>query len=383
MFKKIVPAFLSIALLLNLVACVGEAETKETKMVTSTVAEMTVVSETQERTVKDVWGREVKLPAKIERIICLGSGAPRLAAYLGVMDMIVGGETIDQKGYTVIRDYNPIYFEQLKSLPTVGKGGGSGDNNGFAEEIIKVKPDVIFASFSQEAADELQNQTQIPVVSVRYTSTGLANETFYQALHVFGEAINRKDRAEEVLAYVDACKSELDQLTKDVPAEAKKKAYTGAVTFNGKHGFFGTYAKFGPFQLIHANNVADEIDEKGFFEANAEQVLVWDPDVIFLDPGSAELIQTDVTTNPSYFAALRAVAEGNVYTMPSFNHAGTNITYGLIASYFAGSVLYPEQFKGVNFEEKAAEILTKMLGKNTFSQMAEGGLYYGKFEILK
>ena len=105
------------------------------------------------RTVTDTWGREVQIPATVESIVCLGSGAPRIAAYLGVMDLLVGAEDHDIKGVTVLRDYNVVYQEQLKDLPAVGAGGGSGANNGYAEQIIEVQPDVILAGFSQEAEE--------------------------------------------------------------------------------------------------------------------------------------------------------------------------------------------------------------------------------------
>ena len=32
------------------------------------------------RMVVDTWGREVEIPEKVEKIVCLGSGAPRMAA---------------------------------------------------------------------------------------------------------------------------------------------------------------------------------------------------------------------------------------------------------------------------------------------------------------
>ena len=48
------------------------------------------------RVVTDVWGREVEIPAKVESIVCLGSGAPRMAAYLDVIGMMVGCEDHDK-----------------------------------------------------------------------------------------------------------------------------------------------------------------------------------------------------------------------------------------------------------------------------------------------
>lgn len=83
------------------------------------------------RIVTDTWGREVEIPAKVETIVCLGSGAPRMAAYLGVTGMMVGSEDHDIKDASVLRDYSMVCHEELKNLPAVGAGGGSGANNGY------------------------------------------------------------------------------------------------------------------------------------------------------------------------------------------------------------------------------------------------------------
>jgi iron complex transport system substrate-binding protein len=163
----------------------------------------------------------------------------------------------------------------------------------------------------------------------------------------------------------------------------KLKAYTGAVTFSGRHGFGGTYSNFGPFTVINALNVADKATEVGYYEADLEKIIVWDPDVIFLDPGNMNLVNEEYAANPGYFNSLRAVQEGQVYTMPSFNNMSMNISYALMDAYYAGIVLFPEQFADVDIAQKSSEILTFFLGENIYNTMAEGGLYYGKITIGK
>ena len=333
------------------------------------------------RTVIDTWGREVEIPATVTKIVCLGSGAPRIAAYLGVMDMLVGAEDHDKKGQTVLRDYTMVYYDEIRDLPAVGAGGGSGANNGYAEQIISVQPDVILAGFSREAAEELERQTGIPVVCVRYQSINFVDETFYTAMRVFAEVVGAQERCAQVLSFIDGCKKDLNDRTKDIPDSEKRTAYTGAVTFSGRHGFAGTYANFGPFMGINALNVADEVTGTNYFETDLEKIVQWDPDVIFLDPGNMDLVNDEYSTNPGYFDALRAVQEGNVYTMPSFNNCGTNVTYALMDAYYAGMVLYPEAFADVQMEIIGAQILQTMLGENFYEEMEAGGLFYGKLTL--
>ena len=380
--KKMLAALLALAMLLAMAVSASAEATPETRIVT------------------DVWNREVEIPYEVKSIVCLGSMGPRFAAYLDVVDMMVGAEDSDIEKMSVRYDYSPVYHEQLKELPSVGAGGGSGDNNGYAEAIIQAQPDVIIAGFNEDAADELQAQTGIPVVSVRYRTQGFIDEGFHRAMRVFAEVVGAQERCEEVLAYVDACKADLNDRTKDIPDADKLRAYTGAVTFNGRHGFAFTYVNFPAFTAVNALNVADVLLEertgeaaaeaatsgKAYigndgFEVDLEQIIAWDPDIIFLDPGNMDLVNDEYANNPGFFDSLRAIQEGQVYTMPSTNAAGPNVTYLLINAYYAGLTLYPEQFSDVRLEDKAAEIMEMMLGENFFDQMVEGGLYYGAITI--
>lgn len=378
--KTIALLLLTIVFALGLIAC-SKPTLDPLENTDDTVDTTEILAESKTRIVTDVWGREVEIPSKVQTIICLGSGAPRLAAYLNVMDMVIGVEQHDLDCMTVLRDYSPVYHGRLKDLPVVGAGGGSGSNNGYPEEIIRLAPDVILAGFTKEAADELQSQTNIPVVAVRYISNGLANDTFYKAMGVFAEVVDGKDRCELVLSFIDEWKEDLNKRTVDIPDDEKLRAYTGAVTFSGRHGFAGTYSNFGPFIVINAINVADEVSKEGYYETGFEDIIVWDPDIIFLDPANMNLVNDEYSTNPNYFKALRAVQEGNVYTMPSFNNCGMNISYALMNAYFSGLVLFPEQFADVDMADKSQEILTLFLGENTYETIVEGGLYYGRITI--
>ena len=380
--KKMLATLLALVMLFAMAVSASAEATPETRIVT------------------DVWNREVEIPYEVKSIVCLGSMGPRFAAYLDVVDMMVGAEDSDIEKMSVRYDYSPVYHEQLKELPSVGAGGGSGDNNGYAEAIIQAQPDVIIAGFNEDAADELQAQTGIPVVSVRYRTQGFIDEGFHRAMRVFAEVVGAQERCEQVLAYVDACKADLNDRTKDIPDSDKLRAYTGAVTFNGRHGFAFTYVNFPAFTAVNALNVADVLLEertgeaaaeaaasgKAYigndgFEVDLEQIIAWDPDIIFLDPGNMDLVNDEYANNPGFFDSLRAIQEGQVYTMPSTNAAGPNVTYLLINAYYAGLTLYPEQFSDVRLEDKAAEIMEMMLGENFFDQMVEGGLYYGTITI--
>ena len=352
------------------------------------------------RTVTDVWNRTVEIPDNVERIAALGSMGPRMAAYLDAIDMLVGAEDSDIGTESARYDYSPVYHGMMSNLPSVGRGGGSGENNAYAEELIMLQPDVIIAGFSSDACEELERQTGIPVVSIRYRTQGFIDEGFYRSLRIFAEVTGKEERCEEILSYIDSCKADLDGRTADITDEEKPRAYTGAVTFNGRHGFAFTYVNFPPFDAVNAYNVADVLLQKQTgdaaaaaeatgtayigndgFEVDPEMIITWDPDIIFLDPGNMDIVNEEYRSNPEYFRLLKAVRDGEVYTMPSTNSAGPNITYLLMNAYYAGKVLFPERFSDIDFRAKSSEIMEMMLGEDFFGQMEAEGLYYGKITI--
>ena len=58
----------------------------------------------------------------------------------------------------------------------------------------------------------------------------------------------------------------------------------------------------------------------------------------------------------------------------------------LVNAYYAATVIYPEQFADVNFEEKAAEILTAFLGEagaDYLEALNENGIGYQNVTIFE
>lgn len=333
------------------------------------------------RTVVDSYGREVEIPAEVKSIVCTGSGALRMVCYLQCTDMLVGVEDTDKNYETsTLRDYAHVYYETFRDLPAIGKGGGTA-NTAYVEELITLQPDVILSGYTQEALEDLQTATGIPCVSVRAQSINFIDESFYTAIAVAADVLGAQDRCEAVLTYIDGCKADLAERTADIPEADKPLCYTGAVTFSGAHGFTGTYSNFGPFLAIGARNAADQADQEGYYDADPEKIVAWDPDVIFLDPGSMDLVNDEYASNPGYYDALRAVQEGQVYSCISFNNYSTNVGYAIADAYYAGTVLFPERFADVDIAAKTDEILEFLLGEGYYDEMMADGLAFGPLEL--
>lgn len=371
--RRLLALLLALSALAALSACGGEAG--------SDAAAHSGDGSTAVRTIVDCYGREVEIPEEVDTVVCTGSGALRMVCYLQCADKLIGVEDTDKNYHTsTLRDYAHVYDETLQGLPSIGKGGGTA-NTAYVEELIALQPDVILSGYSQEALEDLARTTGIPCVSVRALSINFIDESFYAAMEVAAQVLGAQERCEEVLNWIDGCKADLSARTADIPETDKPLCYAGAVTYSGTHGFTGTYSNFGPFLAIGARNAADEVGEEGFYNADPEKILTWDPDVIFLDPGSLALVRDEYASNPGFFDALTAVREGRVYACVSYNNYSTNVGYAIADAYYAGTVLFPERFSDIDIAAKTDEILEFLLGRGYYDDMAADGLAFGPLEI--
>ena len=201
----------------------------------------------------------------------------------------------------------------------------------------------------------------------------LSDEKAYVTIRILGELYQLESRAEELTAYLKAIQKDLDERTSAIAEEAKPTCYVGGVAFKGQHGFEGTEAYYGPFELIHAKNLANTTEQTGAFNIDVEQVLSWDPDLIFLDFNGMSLISEDYGAHPDFYNALTAVKEGKVYSQISFRSYASNLETALADAYYAACVMYPEQFRDIDPVEKAGEIFTELLGSNPYSDLEEAG----------
>ncbi len=335
----------------------------------------TAFAEDEARVLTDGLGREVVLPKQVNSIVCTGVGALRYVCYMGAQDLVVGVEAHETES-VMQRLYTYVNHDLFSSLPVIGM-----KDEPDAEKIIQINPDVIVMSAYLDGADALQEKTGIPVFVIP-TSDSTLDDKAYETLRLLGALLDREEKAAEVAAYLQGISEDLESRTADIPDAEKPSVYVCGVSYKGSRGFEGTEAHYGPFELIHARNLANEASESNAaFSMDPEQVLLWDPDILFIDYNGLALIREDYANQPDFYNALSAVANGRVYAQISFRHCASNLETALADAYYAGCVMYPDRFSDVNPEEKADEIFTALLGAPVYADLSEAGYAFAEIQL--
>ncbi len=326
------------------------------------------------RTVTDCTGRQVEIPEVVESIVCVNVGTLRFTTYMQATDLVIGVEQNEIEP-RISKPFSYINNALFSTLPVMGDNGTTYD-----EEIVKLSPDVVMAAFDKDAADALQKKLGIPVVAIAVIDN-MFDKASYDTIALMGEVYGRRERANELLTYIKGLEEDLRSRTAGIPEEEKPTVYAAGISFKGAHGFDGTEANYSPFVAIGAKNLADETGQTGAFNIDLEQVLQWDPDIIFLDFNGMALINEDYAKNPDYYNSLTAVKKGRLYSQISFRSNAVNAELALADAYYAGKVIYPERFKDVDPVAKAEEIFKMVLGTEFYDTLKENGCEFKEMKI--
>jgi len=328
-------------------------------------------------TITDSAGRVVVVPDNPERIAVSGSGSTRYFAYLNVTDRLVAIDYQDSSLLNFDKDVRPymLAHPEIKNLPALGTAKGVVD----AEKLLSINPDILFmAGYSDTAiqsANEIQEKTGIPVV-LFYAGDYVTNgDKVASSLRMIGKILHVDKRAEDVIQYFADVRTDLETRTAGIPDAEKPSVYVGGIAYSGAHGLDGTDPTYYPFTVLHAMNVASVINattSTGYAAISKEQILGWDPDIIFVDLGTMNAAGGgaiyELQTDPSYHE-LTAVKTGEVYAVNPHTSMGTNHETSMANAYYIGTVLYPKLFADINPAEKANEIYTFVDGAPVYEQL--------------
>lgn len=353
------------------------------------------------KTVTDLLGREVTVPEKINRVVCIGAGSLRLYTYVGDLSKLVGVEDIDGDGKDLngvlsIRPYKMVNKDLFKSLPSCGKGGPQGSPE--AEKILSLNPDIVFSLYTSDKAamDDLQQKIGKPVVVLSYGKTEAFDANVKKSIALLGDILNRKERANELLSFISDTETYLSSIGEGIDKDKKATVYLGCQSNYGTHGIESSSANYSIFDVSKIRNVLDEYvgkngeTFKGYQKSVDWEILVdMNPQRIILDAGGLVDLKTQLKEKPEIFNRLSAFQNGEIYLQMPYNAYYTNLETAYADAYFDAWVQYhdivaPEKLN-FDYVAKAREIYTLFLGKDCYDDVAKimHGGFQTKLDISK
>lgn len=320
------------------------------------------------REITDGFGREVAVPASVERVVGVGPGALRQLAYLGATDRVVGVEDMDESMLSA--PYN-LASPGLREKPVIGSAGPNTGGN--SEELLAVDPDVIVYYGEPSRAETIQSQTDTPVVGLEIVDfvDREARETMFGTWRLIGGILGSEDRAESIIAFARETIADLEQRAEAIPSDETKSAYVGAISYKGAHGIATTRKRFAPFRWTGVENVAGGIDtDVPSVPVSDEQLLAWDPETVFLSAGNLGRAREDTRSSPEY-GSITGIETGETYSI--LPHANYHHNYGSILAnaYFVGKTVYPDRFEDVSIPSKADKIFETLLGAPLYDELRD------------
>lgn len=332
---------------LILTGCANKTEDKAnnaTKNETKIAAE----EKTGTHKITDHAGRELEIPDKIDRVVI--DQVPILSTYMayheGKAPYIVGyaGSLKQVISNTVLQDIAP---ELLDTTNTVQ---GQSDIN--VEEIIKLKPDVIFYNAKNQDRYEKLAKTGVPCVG--FVTMGAESPAdpinrYGEWLKLLEDVFDEKGKMDDFLGAGDDIVKDVEKRIATVPEDKRPSAmilwkYVEGTPIVAGKGTFGDFW----LKRLGVKNVAQ--DAKGYAKVNVEEIYKWNPDVLYLDgPGLLDIKRSDVYNNSVEgfdFSNLKSVKDKRVYNskLGMWNWLTPNPDAPLVLAWLA-SETYPEAFE--------------------------------------
>jgi len=293
-----------------------------------------------------------------------------MLTYLDAHDRIVAVDGIEVKGSPIDARPYAIANQQFRNYPVFGEFRGYDNPELIAG--LDPRPEVILKMRSGGANDPelLQKKTNIPVVTLDYGNLTHNRELFYTNLRLMAEVVGKQQRAEEVISYIE-------DLISDIKARAsvssKITCYIGGLAQGGPHGIQSTDPSYAPFDFLGLKNVAGQgrvSDPVSYMNISKEQIIISDPDVIFIDISTlrlgAEMNALEQLRRDPSLRGLSAVKNKQIYGLfPNFSY-NQNMEVVLANAYYIGTIIYPDRFHDIDPIEKAEEISVFFNGGPSF-----------------
>ncbi len=316
------------------------------------------VSAQAERIITDQLGRQVTLPDHVERVVVLQHQTLNILVQLNAQNEITGVMKSWKK------QLGPEFSRFMPEITSLPMPGDLTEVN--IESLLAIHPQVVFvANYApSEMIQQIQN-AGIPVVAVslRKDADGQQgkmnptmgdeeqayNEGLKQGIRLIADVVGRKPQGESLIKYTFDARKKFNAPVANIPNEQKIRVYMA----NPNLMTYGS-GKYTGLMMNHAGalNVA-AATVKGARQVSLEQVLQWNPQVIFVQDRYPQVV-TEILNDPNW-QSIDAVKNHRVWLMPEYAKAwGYPMPEALaIGELWMAKKLYPGAYKNVDVDAQA------------------------------
>ncbi|WP_314733232.1 ABC transporter substrate-binding protein [Proteus terrae] len=311
-----------------------------------------------DRQIVDQIGRTVTIPDKVERTVVLQHQTLNLLVQLDATDKIVG----------VMSNWKQQLGDGYAQLaPSLEKTPKVGDLTSFdAESLVKLQPQVVFVTnyAPKEMIDKI-SALGIPVVAISLrkevnddkstlnptlqNEEQAYNEGLKEGILLIGDIVNKSKNAQALVNDTFKQREQVSQRLQNVPKEQRVRAYMA----NPDLTTYGS-GKYTGLMMEHAGafNVAAST-VKGYKQVSLEQVIAWDPEVIFIQDRYPQVV--DEIKQDARWQVISAVKNNRIYLMPEYAKAwGYPMPEAMaIGELWMAKKIYPEKFSDIDMQKAA------------------------------
>jgi iron complex transport system substrate-binding protein len=296
------------------------------------------------RNVTDMAGRRVALPARIERVVTLGS-LPVINSFVFTMGeggRIVNGLADFAKPHW---KYQTVFAPQLAGQPTMQHPNR--DPN--VEAILQARPDVVL-TMHRDSVDRLA-ALGIPTVFLAWREPADVKA----CIALLGEVFAKPDVARRYQRWFDDTLARVAEGLRGVEgAQRPRVLYLQPETMSQPR-------LIAEWWIPAAGGVSVTSDGRSTESRSftMEQVLLWDPDILILTtPPAVERVRGDRA-----FAQLKAVKAGRLYVVPVGAHTWSNRTAEQPLTVMWGARnFHPERFAALDLPAETRRFYRDFFG---------------------
>lgn len=305
------------------------------------------------RTITDMIGDTVTIPANIDRIVDNWPAHQPTILMLGAEDKLVGTTQTAQS-----LPFLKKLFPQIATISAPFANDGSAN----IEEIVSLSPDVVMLAGGQttKTSDALTGDGVPVVIFNTVTTLDDLNDVVSFTGDLIGDEATEK--ANQYSDYLQEKRDMISQKTSTLSDDQKLRVvHVSSIDPLKVDGTVGPNTIFtSAVDAAGGINAADSV--KNMAPIDIEQLHEWNPDVIIVSGGSTRDIVTDVnnlTSNPLW-KDLKAVKNNRVYTNPRGLYLWDRhgVEEALEIQWLA-KTLYPDMFSSLDINETMKDFYKK------------------------